>query len=193
MSLFAESLSGGQFIVLGVVLVVVAVMLRRGAVRGKQVRNRDPLREVHEDFRKAEASYSAQLGQMEIRLHDFAREVEGRIQTRLALLDRLIVDADREIIRLQELLPQARQTRSVSRNLALPGGDIIAPLAPTPNAPPTLAVSPPPSASDGLPSLDALADAGHTAEEIAARLALPLARVVLLLNLRRISGQADAA
>jgi hypothetical protein len=41
---------------------------------------------------------------LEVRLFDFAREVEGRLQTRSTILDRLIVEADREILRLQDLL-----------------------------------------------------------------------------------------
>jgi hypothetical protein len=38
----------------------------------------------------------------------FAHEVEGRLQNRIAVLDRLIVDADREIIRLEQVLAESR-------------------------------------------------------------------------------------
>jgi hypothetical protein len=37
-------------------------------------------------------------------LDDLAREIEGQIQAQNALLDRLIIDGDREILRLQDLL-----------------------------------------------------------------------------------------
>ena len=40
--------------------------------------------------------------------YDFSGEFEGRMLTRIAVLDRMIVDADREILRLQELLAESK-------------------------------------------------------------------------------------
>jgi len=179
---FANFFTGGQFIGVGILLVIISVLLRRSITRSKSRQPRDVVREVHDDFRKAESTYSGRLNQMEVRLHDFTREVEGRIQTRLALLDRLILDADREIDRLENLLLMARPSSS-------PGPDIIT--LPTPSAPATLAVSPP-TEPDTLEQIYALADAGHTADDIADRVGLPAGRIVLVLNLRRASRR-DAA
>jgi len=179
---FANFFTGGQFIGVGILLVIISVLLRRTVTRSKNRKPRDVVREVHDDFRKAEASYTGRLNQIEVRLHDFSRDVEGRIQTRLALLDQLIVDADREIDRLEKLLMAARPTSSL-------GPDIIT--LPTASAPATLAVSPP-AEQDPLEQIYALADAGHTPDEIAARVGLPTGRILLVLNLRRASRR-DAA
>lgn len=43
---------------------------------------------------------------------DLAREVDTRLRTKLATLDRLIVDADREIIRLEQVLAESKRTAS---------------------------------------------------------------------------------
>jgi hypothetical protein len=47
------------------------------------------------------------LNDLEVRLFDLGREVEARVETRTAQLDRLIDAADNEIIRLSDLLAQA--------------------------------------------------------------------------------------
>ena len=41
---------------------------------------------------------------LEVRLHDFSREVEARLEKRAVELDALVAAADREIVRLTDLL-----------------------------------------------------------------------------------------
>jgi hypothetical protein len=48
-------------------------------------------------------------------LEDVAREVEGRAKSKIAALDRLIGNADREIIRLQQVLAESRRTGTKSK------------------------------------------------------------------------------
>lgn len=213
--LFAESLSGGQLILVGALLVGAAFVLRRTAAGGKRARTRDPLREMHEDFRQAESTYSAQLNQMEVRLYEFSRDVEARVETRLAMLDQLILDADREIGRLELLLGM---TQPGSAGVAAPSSrgprvpDIVVPQA-TNGAPARTAhvpkALPAPAGLSVDPALNrpavggqepdprrsiyALYDSGFSPQEIADAVRQPLGHVVLLLKLRPAPGQADAA
>jgi hypothetical protein len=59
-----------------------------------------------EENERAQARAEGRIAQLEVRLHDFAREVEARMETRALHLDRLVVEGDREIVRLSTLLNQ---------------------------------------------------------------------------------------
>lgn len=59
-----------------------------------------------EDNERAQARAEARIAHLEVRLHDFAREVEARMETRSLQLDSLVVAGDREILRLSALLNQ---------------------------------------------------------------------------------------
>lgn len=166
---FAEALSGGQLVVLGLMLVAAGVVLRRRTAQRGRPRRQDPLQEVQAEFQRIEASHSGRITKLEVRLHDFAREVEGRIETRLALLDQLIQDADREITDLERLLDEARDSGHTPRTIPTTGR------------------------ADERHTIFTLADAGLTPDEIAIRLNQSLGRVLLLLNLRQTHDQSDAA
>jgi hypothetical protein len=101
---------GNQWIVLGMLLVATVLVLRRRMGRAGEFRRDDPLTRVRADFTKIESSPSGRINQLEVRLHEYAREVEGRIQSRTILLEQLLADADRDIRRLEELLAQARES-----------------------------------------------------------------------------------
>jgi hypothetical protein len=59
-----------------------------------------------EENDRAQARAEGRIANLEVRLHDFAREVEARIETRALKLDSLVVAGDREIVRLSALLNQ---------------------------------------------------------------------------------------
>jgi hypothetical protein len=59
-----------------------------------------------EESERAQARAEGRIAHLEVRLHDFAREVEARMETRALQLDSLVVAGDREIIRLSTLLNQ---------------------------------------------------------------------------------------
>jgi hypothetical protein len=64
--------------------------------------------------------------QLEGQLADYSHAVEVQLQSKIAVLDRLIADADREIIRLEELLAETRRAETpVSHKLRQP--DAIVP------------------------------------------------------------------
>ena len=121
--LFAEGFSGLQLILLGLSILVAAFVLRRAIVLGRRSNSRDVQAEVRQEMRTAEQAGSSIIRELELRLHDYGREIEGRMQTRIAVLDRLVVDADHEIERLRQLLAQSHQSHS--ETTMKPGPDIV--------------------------------------------------------------------
>lgn len=114
-----------HLIVLGGLSLVTAWLLHRGARRRGAAAQRDLPAEVRAEVRANERSSAGRLGEMEIRLHEYGREVEARMETRLAVLDRLLREADREIVRLTRLLERRRldpahPSRSAEVPLTLP-------------------------------------------------------------------------
>ena len=55
-------------------------------------------------MRAAERSAESEVRKLDVRVHNYEREVEGRVQTTLTLLDRLLLEADQETERLHGLL-----------------------------------------------------------------------------------------
>jgi hypothetical protein len=100
----AEFISGQSLIVFGILVVALVFVVRRTMSRSVGSRRLDDTSLTDESPGSAESRAEAVTEALEVRLHDFASEVEGRMMTRIAVLDRLIVDADREIRRLQEWL-----------------------------------------------------------------------------------------
>lgn len=98
-----------SIIVLGLSIVALVFILRRTVLRPRFAVRRRPFAEIVEQGDSLELSAAAVVEKLEVRLYDYAREVEGRLQTKVAVLDRLIVDADREIIRLEQVLAESRR------------------------------------------------------------------------------------
>jgi hypothetical protein len=120
----AELLTGRSLIVFGLAVVALVFVLRRAVLR-KRLRHSDADALNRDNFEAAEEGAVRATEMLEIRLHDFAREVEGRMLTRIAVLDRLIVDADREIVRLNEVLAATNGGRSpIPFPQALTGGNV---------------------------------------------------------------------
>jgi hypothetical protein len=59
---------------------------------------------THEEIERAESTTERRVGALEVQIHDFAREVEARLEKRAVELDALVAAADREIVRLTDLL-----------------------------------------------------------------------------------------
>jgi hypothetical protein len=99
----ADTLSGTEWALLGI-SIVLGVMVARWLPRRGPVDQEQDEEESAVEKEVAHSAPAARVAQLEVRLHDFAREVEARLETRAAQLDRLVAAADHEIIRLQELL-----------------------------------------------------------------------------------------
>ena len=120
-----DSFSGLQIVLLGLLILVVGFLLRRSFMLNKRSRKRDPASEVRKEMHAAERSATSGIRKLEIRLHDYGREVEGRVQTTLTLLDRLILEADRESHRLLTLLGDSGTIGDESDMLRQP--DVVIP------------------------------------------------------------------
>ncbi|HTN04404.1 hypothetical protein [Planctellipticum variicoloris] len=88
-----------------------------GKRRLRLSQQKDAVKDFQEELRAIEGSAQGLVQQMEVRLHDEMRAVEGRIDNRLTVLDQLILDADREIQRLTVLLTESRRATLIDREL----------------------------------------------------------------------------
>jgi len=122
--IFAEGPAITSMVIVALLAATITFVMRRVAAKWIESRKMELQREAHADHRRAEESFSSQFSRMEVRLHDFSRDVEGRIQTRLAILDQLVLDADREIARLQDLLKRQNSNPVTGQPLVQNGPDI---------------------------------------------------------------------
>lgn len=107
-----DSFSALQLVLLGLSLLTVGFVLWRGFTRGRRSRGRDLTAEVRKEMLDSEQTISGRMEKLEVRLHDYRREVEGQIETRIALLNQLLIEADSEIKRLRELIAESSRTTS---------------------------------------------------------------------------------
>jgi hypothetical protein len=107
--LLAQGLGGPQWVLLGSSILILAFVLRRGAVRARQSQSRDLPADVRQQLLAAEKAVASTIHGLEARLYDYGREIDAKAQTRIAQLDQLVLDAERLIGRLDDLLAAARQ------------------------------------------------------------------------------------
>lgn len=183
MVLFADLLSPGQPVFTLLMLVAVTFLIR-WALMPRGGRTAYPRKGVPNDAQQRDASAKAQMTKLEVRLHDFAREVDGRIQSRMATLDRLILDAEREIDRLQNLLAQSRPS---SEQHCQRQPDML--LFPISSASGQGGDS---SGQDLVVRVCTLSDAGLCDDDVAVQTGVPVGRVRSILRARHTS-RFDAA
>lgn len=102
---FADLLSGPMAILLGMAMLAIAFVMRRsGRKRGKASEKRDVVAEVKREAELNESSAHSRLEQLEVRLYDYGREIDGLAETRIATLRHLIEEADEKITELRAML-----------------------------------------------------------------------------------------
>ena len=106
-----------------VILVFVAgaglgLVLLGGSVRARRLRRQDPLKEVRREQEAVSKSPQGLIAELELRLYEYGRGIEARMENHLVVLDQLILDADREIARLEGLLAESRQDLPADRPLS---------------------------------------------------------------------------
>jgi len=116
-------LNNTNTILTGVLILVIAWMLRKNFRAQHKSRNRDPLAEARNELTDLEKSQMNRLNQLEIKLYDYGREVEARSEDRLLMLDELLKQADEEINRLRTQLALAQQQPPAEDSSA--GPDIL--------------------------------------------------------------------
>jgi TolA-binding protein len=102
--LLAANISLLEWVLLGTILACGGGVLWRTFGGGAAGRSTSPAET--EESERAQARAEGRIAQLEVRLHDFAREVEARMETRALQLDSLVVAGDREIVRLSTILNQ---------------------------------------------------------------------------------------
>lgn len=103
--IFADLFSGPMAILLGMAMLAIAFVMRRsGRKRGKASEKRDVVAEVRREAALNESSAHSRLEQLEVRLYEYGREIDGLAETRIATLRHLIDEADEKIAELQALL-----------------------------------------------------------------------------------------
>ena len=102
--MFSELLDGQTLFALGIGLLTVTMM--RMTIRRRKGLHRNVEPSISAKEVAPVQAASERLNELEVRLHDYDREITGRVETTLALLDRLIEEADHEIVRLETLLEQ---------------------------------------------------------------------------------------
>jgi len=185
--LFAEVDAATQVVLLGVLGVGLACALRWRASLTRRLRNATAAAAGDAPDRSethgSGATRGLQLDQFEVRLHEYSRDVESRMETRLAQLDRLVVSADREICRLQDLLQKNRQPQQ--------GPDVVAgdDASPTDDAAPQRE----PLTPWQRRMVVHLRDAGYRALEISVLLDRPESEIQRAIDFERQSEPRDAA
>ena len=121
--LLAEILDPAVMFFMGL-LILLGVGLRHRAVsRARHSQQRNVVGEVRQELGLREQGPLKEIRRMEVRLHDYSREVESRVLTTMEILDQLVLDADREIAHLEELLRETGKT--LARPHMQAGPDIV--------------------------------------------------------------------
>jgi hypothetical protein len=107
--LLATNVSLLEWVLLATILACGSGVLWRTLKRGSADANALGVTEENE---RAQARAEDRIAHLEVRLHDFAREVEARLETRALQLDSLVVAGDREIVRLSAILNQMSDSLS---------------------------------------------------------------------------------
>jgi hypothetical protein len=161
--LFGLRMEPGTFwLVLGTAGATTLAMFRVAALRRRQ---QQADRQVAMPQPTATGGPPRGVARWEAELHEFTREVEARLDNKMAVLQQLVVHADERIAKLERL--------AVAAPLEVP------PVA-TSLAGPHFA-----EARSRHAAVFAMSDAGHNAAVIANRLSAPIGEIELILTLRR--------
>lgn len=110
MSLAAfDFLSRNDWFLISLFLLVISYLLYRPRrIAARSQRNSYTLEGIRETYDENAREATRAANRAEVKLFDYEREVEGRMQTRLAVLDQLILESERKIETLQRVLEQSR-------------------------------------------------------------------------------------
>jgi hypothetical protein len=164
--LLASNISLLEWVLLATILACGSGVLWRTFARGEADA---PSPHDVEETERAQARAEGRIAHLEVRLHDFAREVEARMETRALQLDSLVVAGDREIVRLSTLLNRLSDSIGMTRQPDVTHFDSAGP-QPSAN---TLATAPPPRSGAAAVSpaqaemVGHLDEAGYNVVEIA--------------------------
>ena len=88
---------------------VVGFVLWRNTILRHRSASRRPHKEAIQEINARTQIPDSRIRELEIRLHDYDREVSARVSNTLNILDQLVTDAMRESEHLEQLVQQATQ------------------------------------------------------------------------------------
>ncbi len=163
-----------------------------------------------ETYRAPVREVRAEIDEIFVRLEEFSRETMAKLDTKVRLLNQLVIDADARIKRLEELerkdpAPGTPAGKPAGMSAGMPAGlsaDASAGPGTSAAAPPGVVVPPvPPEQASPAPEplpvnplhrrVYALHDKGLTLPEIEAETGLPKGEVELILGMRRLVSRPD--
>jgi len=111
--LFGAEIDPFQLILVGLGgLLTGAVLLRMSRKQGDRLR-KDPYQEHQTWVEQFQAGPLGKLHQLEVRFHDYGREVEARIDNKLRLMEQLLAEVAQERARLEAILAEIRQKQHI--------------------------------------------------------------------------------
>ncbi len=110
-----------QMILLGMAMLCIGFVLFRGSRRLQKSKNRNLLEETRREFLVTEKTVEARIHQLEVRLLNYQREVEGQVATKMESLRQLMLVAEKQISRLEDLEKGEKQTGEDITVRNLPG------------------------------------------------------------------------
>ena len=109
----ADSLTATGWVFLGIAIAGAIMTVHYAMTRSIQKTGESDANA--EETNRSAAMAAKRVTNLEVRLHDFSREVEARLETRASQLDSLVAQADREIVRLGDLLKAAPVDRGAGK------------------------------------------------------------------------------
>lgn len=125
-----DFLTRNDWFLISLFLVVTSYFLyrpRRFPNKNKQDDPRSALAGIRESFDENAREAVRTANRAEVRLYDYEREVEGKMQTRLAVLDQLILESEHKILQLQKVLEESRAQSEASPKESPTRGEIRIP------------------------------------------------------------------
>lgn len=170
--------------------VLLSTTLLRAAYRRRQRQAEQPSEPAA--ARAPAAASPMRIGELEVRLYDIYRELDARVETKIHVLNELILQADARIAELRKL--ESVTIGLVNRKSApqAPDGNpdqrLVIELDGGPDSPPTQPAAP--FGPDRFSDIYALADSGLSNLQISLQTSRPPGEIELILGLRRRRQQA---
>ncbi len=117
-----DFLTRDDWFLISLFLLVISYFLyrpRRVAARAEKTTY--SLEGIRDSYDENARESTRNANRIEVKLFEYEREVEGRMQTRLAVLDQMILESERKIEMLQRVLEQSRSEGSVETGTSTRG------------------------------------------------------------------------
>jgi hypothetical protein len=195
MPLFAE-LSASHLSLAGLLATSMLMLIhtRRRWQQAAQHRPPDKTPAARQRWDKPHTAFSpAEMRQWEVQIHEFAREVTARIDSKMAALEHLMRSAHHETLRLEAAIAKAHGSEPAADAAAsaaveftpVSQAQVLKQAVRSAAQGTAAAVAARPHLERPYEQIQALADEGRSSQQIAAEIGTPLGEVELILSLRQ--------